>query len=182
MNSFTSLRKRFLIATIATMTAIAIPIPASADGETSKTQQCLMTITGKDASNMFKTTAEKCFNSYAEVLRAAGGENIADDITPAEAKNNGVFALLSIIGVHFDANNGTGSSLTVNGSTCVGGGLNVPLAWNDRISSTLNGCPSIVHYENSNYVGSSIITYGSGSLTSLSGAYMDNRTSSILYY
>lgn len=180
MNRFGTLQKRCLIAVSAVIISVAVPLPASAEAKTPGSH-CLLTVTGKDAKNIFTTAPERCFATFAEVLKAAGGQNIPDGITPALAKTVAVFSTTSIIGVHYDANNGTGASLTVNGTNCSGGGLNVPLAWNDRISSTINGCPTVVHYEVTNYAGGTYATYGVGTLSAIIG-FMDNKTSSIKYF
>lgn len=183
MNNFGMLRKRFLIAASATLVAVAMPLPASAAIETSK-NHCLLTVIGKDANNTFHTAPERCFKTFEEVLKAAGQADVQAGVTPLtlRLKASAQLATSSIIGVHYDAANATGASLTVNGSTCVGGGLNVPLNWNDRISSTLNGCGTIQHFENTNYQNASFTTYGSGGWTSFTGAYLNNRTSSIKYF
>jgi hypothetical protein len=180
MNRFGSFRKRFLIAASATLVAVAIPVPASADAQTSKAQSCVLNITGMDEKKNYSYTM-KCYDDFASSLRSVGAI-VPDDVTPLTVNMEAVTAMSSTIGVHFDANNGTGANLTVSGSTCVGGGLNVPIAWNDRISSTLNGCGTIQHFENTNYAGASLTSYGSGSVTGFGSAYMNNRTSAIKYF
>jgi hypothetical protein len=77
-----------------------------------------------------------CATSQARALRRAG-------VAPA------ALATFSI-GVHYDGFDLTGSSLTVVGVDCLGGWLNLPSTWNNRISSTLNGCPRIRHYDGVN--------------------------------
>jgi hypothetical protein len=181
MNKFGSLPKRCVIAASAALIAIAIPVPASAQAQTSKSQSCVITVTGVDANNNFITEPMKCYDTFAASLRSIGA-TVPDNVSPTTVNMSAVTATTSAIGIHYDASNGTGSALTVTGTGCTGGGLNVPIAWNDRISSTLNGCPTIQHFENTNYAGASLISYGSGSVTSFSGAYMDNRTSSIKYF
>lgn len=184
MNSFGSLRKRCLVAASIALAAIAIPIPASAASQTTaseKIEHCLLTVTGKDAKGTFITAPMKCYSTFAGALRAAGPAVVPDSITGQQAKEAGVLTADSIIGVHYEYANGNGSTLTVNGTNCSGGGLNVPLSWNDRISSTLNGCPTIIHYEHTNYTGSSFSCFGVGSVNNVTG-FMDNKTSSILYY
>ena len=192
MNRLGPLRKRLLIAASATLVAISVPVPAHASAQTSGEEKCdasdlsqsaVLTITGQDANKNFKYTM-KCYDTFGDSLHSINASisanvtlaNLSVALSPSVALTDG------IIGVHYDANNGTGSALTVNGSTCNGGGLNVPVSWNDRISSTYNGCGTITHYENTNYGGSSLTTFGSGSVTSFSGQYMDNRTSAIKYF
>jgi hypothetical protein len=192
MNKFGSLRKRLLIAASATLVAIAVPAPAHASAQTAgevkcdasdKTQSAVLTVTGMDSNKNFKYTM-KCYDTFGNSLRAIG-VSVSADVTPAKlsATLSPSAALLdSVIGIHYDAGNLSGAALTVNGSTCNGGGLNVPIACNDRISSTYNGCGTIQHFENTNYGGTNTSTFGSGSGTSFTGLYIDNRTSAIKYF
>lgn len=193
MNGFGSLRKRFLIAASATLVAIAIPVPAHASVQTAtgeekcnasdKTQSAVLSVYDSNNDGTYEYTM-KCYDTVGDSLHAVSPSisanvtlaTLGTALTPSVALSDG------IIGIHYDSYNGTGSALTVNGSACTGGGLNVPLAWNDRISSTYNGCGTIQHFENTNYGGASYTTFGSGSVTSFSGAYMDNRTSAIKYF
>ncbi len=81
------------------------------------------------------------------------------------------------IGIHYDGGNFTGSSISVVGSNCSGGWLNLSATWNNRISSTEHGCPRIRHYSGTGLTGSSQTTVApGGNLTSL-----NNITSSIQY-
>jgi hypothetical protein len=180
MKQTQSLRKRFLITVGAALTLISVPVPASAAAQTEKVN-CVITVTGIDKNGNFIHEPMKCYSSFGESLNAIGLK-VSATVTPQSIDIKAVAAASGVIGVHYDAANGLGSSLTVNGSNCIGGGLNVPLSWNDRISSTLNGCPTIQHFENTNYAGGSFFSYGSGSLTAMTGSFMDNRTSAIKYY
>jgi hypothetical protein len=180
MNTTSSLAKRLLITAGATLALISVPVPVSAAAQTSNVN-CVITVIGIDENGTFETEPMRCYSTFGESLRSIGAK-VSVDATPQSINIKAVAAASGVIGVHYDASNGTGASLTVNGSNCIGGGLNVPLSWNDRISSTLNGCPTVQHFENTNYAGASFSSYGVGSITSMSGAYMDNRTSAIKYY
>jgi hypothetical protein len=85
-----------------------------------------------------------------------------------------------IIGIHYDGLGFTGSSFSVVGSDCAGGWLNTPAGWNDRIRSTVNGCPRIRHYDGANLTydvyGAQDSYGGGGNLTTL-----DRHTSSLQY-
>jgi hypothetical protein len=172
----------------AAIACLALVAPATANNASAApADHCLVTVAGKDKSDNFIVKSTTCFTSFSAVLRSAGIRNVPDLLSPADPlakaliQTQAAFGVQSVIGVHFDASNGSGASLTVNGSNCIGGGLNVSLSWNDRISSTLNGCPTIIHYENTNYAGSTFTTFGAGNTTPILG-YMDNRTSSIKYF
>jgi hypothetical protein len=65
------------------------------------------------------------------------------------------------------------------GSGCTGGWLNVSALWNNRISSTRNGCPTIHHFDLPGLSGSVEATGGVGTTDNLTT--LSNRTSSIQY-
>ncbi len=152
-----------------------VPTTASAEGD--KGEHCIVEVTDV-VDGTFVLGPEKCFATFADVLRSRGDQNVSDSVTPANVPRS-TLVLDAIIGVHYDGANFTGASFSVSGTTCGGGGLNVSAAWNDRISSTTNGCPTITHYENTNYAGATASTFGGGG--NITG-YMDNRTSSIKYF
>ena len=83
----------------------------------------------------------------------------------------------SILGTHYDGVY-SGSSLTVTGSNCNGGYVNLSSYWDNRVSSTINGiCHRIKHHDYSNKGGSYQSTWGWGGTLS----YMNNRANSISY-
>jgi hypothetical protein len=82
------------------------------------------------------------------------------------------------IGVHYDGAGFTGSSVTVVGADCTGGWLNLPANWNDRISSTLHGCPHIRHFVHANLTGPAQTTAEPGANL---GPTLNNEVSSIQY-
>lgn len=147
--------------------------PASA----TQTEHCLVHTDGIDKEGNLIVTSTTCYNSFADVLREAGATEVSSDVTPAQAGS--YLMLTSIIGVHYDGFSASGSSFSVEGSDCAGGGLPVPMGWNDRISSTTNGCLNILHYENINYTGALETTYGAGNHNL---GINNNKTSSIKYY
>ena len=84
-----------------------------------------------------------------------------------------------ILGTHYEHSNLNGSSFSVWGSSCIGGGLNVSASWNDRISSTANGCYRIKHWEHKNHGGAQFHTFSPwGNITGV----MNDETSSITYH
>jgi len=165
---------------IATALIGAVVLPAhTATAATQANNQCLITVNGTDANGNFIVESTKCYSSYAQVLTAAGGVNVPTNVKAGMAPTS--FGVLSIIGTHYDGTSGSGSSFSVTGADCNGGGLPTPSGWNDRISSTWNGCPAIVHYENSDYTGSTFTTFDVGSVSNITG-YMNNKTSAIKYF
>lgn len=81
------------------------------------------------------------------------------------------------IGTHFDGASFSGSSFSVVGSNCSGGWLNLDSSWDNRVSSTVNGCNRIIHYDGDNLTGAGEATLGGGG----SLWYLNNRTNSIQY-
>ncbi len=84
------------------------------------------------------------------------------------------------LGRHYDGFNGTGSSIRVVGSSCTGGYWNTSSWWDNRISSSYNGCAHLKHWDRPYMLGASENTYGAGTTDNL--GYLNNRTESVSYY
>ena len=84
----------------------------------------------------------------------------------------------SILATHYANHNGGGSSITIYGSGC-NGYWNTWTSWDNRISSTYNGCYKTVHYDNPN-LGGSAVSFSGHYLWNIYG-FMDNRTESVNY-
>lgn len=179
------LMRRLLVGTAIVSLGAAVAIPyaapaqASTDAEPPKGEHCLIETSGVDEANNLIVTETSCFDSFAEVLTKLGADDVAADARPANLDRSQI-GLRAIIGVHYDGGSYDGDSFTVTGSTCTGGGLNVSSAWNDRISSTVNGCYRIEHFEHGGFAGATFNTYGSGG--SMNGSTMNNKTTSIKYW
>ena len=106
------------------------------------------------------------------------GSSTAGANYPGGGTIGGESTLSSPLATHYDGFNGGGSSITVYGSTCVGF-WNTWTSWDNRISSTYNGCYKTRHYDLANLRGSSIAFYGFY-LWNITG-FMNNRTESISY-
>jgi len=157
---------------------------------TAAAPHCLARVTGSAPSGELQLSTAACYATFAEVLQNAGYVVTNKKITPTEALEQGFIGLKApgsggalslsgggIIGTHFDGFNSTGSSFSVWGSDCYGGYINLTGFWANRVSSTLNGCPVVVHYYWPNLGGSSEALYGSGgNLSSL-----NNLSESIAY-
>ena len=142
--------------------------PASAavpSTPTSAAPHCLTRVTGKSASGELRLSTPACYSTLTAVLlKAVGGGLVA---------LSGDF----ILGTHYDGANFTGASISVQGSDCYGGYINLTGWWANRVSSTANGCPEIYHYYWPDLAGTSEATYGGGgNLSSL-----DNLSESISY-
>jgi hypothetical protein len=170
-------RAAVLLASVIALGSILVPA-ASVSASTAYTQ-CFVKVIGTDANGNFITTPMQCYATYADLLRSQGAVNVSDGVTPATV-TKAVLDTDSILATHYDGQYWSGSSFSVEGTTCGGGGLNLPASWNDRISSTANGCNDVVHYANANYGGTSYNCTGDGCLTM--PANIDNQTSSIKYF
>lgn len=84
------------------------------------------------------------------------------------------------LGKHYDGFNGSGSSITIIGSSCSGGYWNTWTSWDNRISSSYNGCARLRHYDLPNKAGSWQNTYGAGTTDNLNT--LNNRAESISYH
>lgn len=85
-----------------------------------------------------------------------------------------------VLGKHFDGFNGSGSSISVVGSSCTGGYWNTGSTWANRISSSYNGCYRLRHWELPNKNGASENTYGVGTTNNLGS--LNNRVQSVSYH
>ncbi len=168
---------RKLLMTLVAVVTVAVSSLFAMSPVHAAQEHCLVITDGVDSANNLIVKSYKCYGSYGDVLKAAGATKSTSSARLGDSPQS--FGINSIIGTHYDGTNGTGTSFSVVGSDCNGGGLPVPLGWNDRISSTLNGCPAIYHYENTNYTGGLEITTGVGNLTNLGG--LNNKTSSLTY-
>ena len=131
---------------------------------TSAAPHCLTRVTGRSESGELQLSTPACYATFATVLLKAA---------------SGVVALSGdfIIGTHYDGANFTGASISVQGSDCYGGYINLTGWWANRVSSTINGCPEIYHYYWPNLGGWSEATTGFGGNPS----WMNNLSESISY-
>lgn len=133
------------------------------------------------------STAERVEHCVLQVVdQADDGELITAEpvcaaTRPAALERAGVVAgpraATWVIGGHFDGFGYTGASFSVVGSDCNGGWLNAPAGWNNRISSTLHGCPLISHFDGYYLVVPQQQTLAPGGNLGL----LNNRTSSLQY-
>lgn len=145
---------------------------------TSAAPHCLTRVTGKSASGELQLSTPACYATYAEVLVNAGVAGVEADASRLLG-GGGAVALGGtwIIGTHYDGAGYTGSSMSVQGSDCYGGYINLSGWWANRVSSTINGCPAVSHYYWPNLGGSSETTVGFGGNLS----WLNNVSESIAY-
>jgi hypothetical protein len=167
------------------MAGSASAAKAQPSSPTADAPHCLAKVIGKSESGEFRLSATVCYATYGDVLEQVGQTVTNKNISPMEASAQGLLGDRAttmsggtwIIGTHYDGANWSGASFSVGGSDCYGGYLNLTGFWANRVSSTINGCPSIVHYVWPDLVGGTETTTGwGGNLTSL-----DDISESIAY-
>ena len=122
---------------------------------TSAAPHCLTRVTGKSPSGELQLSTPACYATFSAVLsKARGGGSVV--------ALSGDF----IIATHYDGFNYTGASISVQGSDCSGGYINLTGWWANRVSSTDSVCPEVYHYYWPNLGGSYEVIYGSGNLSS----------------
>jgi hypothetical protein len=153
-------RTVFLLAVFALV--LALPATAAPAGGES---HCVVEVIGQRLTGEFLLGPQRCFNHRWEA---------------AAATSQGVVSFSSfVLGVHYDGANGTGSSISVMGSSCTGGWWNTGATWANRISSSYNGCGRLRHYDGPNKTGAWEDTTGVGTTDNL--GVMNNRTESVAY-
>ena len=138
-------------------------------------EHCVVEIVDQTSSGELIVAEAACYPTFKIAMKSAGvaawGDGAASTVDGLAA------AATFTIGTHYEFANYGGSSMSVVGSSCSGGWLNTSAAWDNRISSTRNGCPNIRHYAGANLTGAFQSTLAPGAnLTAL-----NNLTSSIQY-
>lgn len=153
---------------------------------TTAESHCVVTVVGESEGGELITDAPECFGSFAAAMEFAssGHVSLPSDVSGADVFVDGSAAQLAAssftLGIHYDGYNGTGSSISVVGSSCSGGWWNASGWWNNRISSSYNGCSVLRYYE-----GPGLYTYlgrtlGAGTTDNLpSGA--NNKAGTVSY-
>ncbi len=166
-------------------TGLVAPTPVGSDAGSTVEEHCVVEVIEQGPDGELITTAPLCFESFPEAIAEAsdGAVRLAPGANgsvlfsyPEVARAVSSFTL----GIHFDGRNGSGSSISVSGSTCSGGWWNTSSGWSNRISSSFNGCYRLRHYDDANRGGSYTDTTGAGATHNLA-SWMDNRTESVAY-
>jgi hypothetical protein len=156
----------------------ALAAPASAAG---KPEYCYTTLLSSAELQAGKVNAISCYSSELQLTAAV---QIKVGVLPLDPL---AVSPLSFsyrrLARHYDSGFG-GSNLSVYGTSCTGGGLNLAgTGWDDRISTTEHGaCGTIVHYADANFGGSSQVTTGGCASWAQLFYPLDNNVSSIRYY
>jgi len=147
--------------------------PVSAAEPASEEAQCVVHVVGREESGELRLSEPRCYPTLAQAMVSEGVQAWGPG-----ASERVIAGASFTIGYHCDGLNLVAPCTSVVGDDCGGGWLNTVTAWDNRISSTLNGCPNITHFDSPNRMGATEVTSGlSGhNLTSL-----DNRTESLQY-
>lgn len=168
-----------LMSLILAVTALAVPGPDSpATQETA--EHCVVFVVDVSVDGRLVTTEPECFASE-EAAEAWGalGLPMADGLGLFSGEGVGPLSTFTL-GRHYDGFNGTGSSISIVGSSCTGGYWNTTSSWRNRISSSYNGCARLRHYDYPNRAGQAQDTYGAGTTDNLSS--LNNKAESISYH
>jgi hypothetical protein len=167
----------FLILMSLAIMAELVALPAGVEIERPAETHCVLFVVDQLHDGELIMSDPVCFDG--EFAAQAWIESGLDQ--SAQASPGGVTAASTFtLGRHHDGFNGTGSSVRVVGSSCTGGWWNTSTWWDNRISSSYNGCSRLRHWDYPNKAGSFQDTYGSGTTDNLS--YMNNRTESVSYH
>lgn len=175
-----SVRSRLWLA-LALAVSMTVAIPASVGAKTVEKSEthCVIHVMEKTDEGELKMSTPTCFATQERAAAAAGREILKPQLNEAAGES---YALSSFtIGIHYNGFNGSGSSITVVGSSCTGGWWNTPTWFDNKTSSSYNGCYRLRHYDRPNKQGSSFNTYGVGQIDNITGS-MNNRTESVAYY
>lgn len=171
-----------LMLLMSAVTALAVLVPVAATAKTKEPppvdSHCVVHVIGQAEDGRLTMSDADCYATTTEAALAASG-TLQSTTTGIDA-----FAMAGstfILGIHYNGYNGAGSSITVVGSSCTGGYWNTPTWFDNRITSTYNGCGRLRHYDLPNKGGSYTNTYGAGTTDNLS-AWMNNRTESVSYH
>ena len=176
------MRIRTTLATLAAGAALAVavvPAPAGAADPSGATKldrsptaaewsagtvSCLLTVTGQAKNG-------ELLHGEPECWIVEPGASTAPWST---AKSGAVTTSFTSVGTHYDSQTWSGSSITVQGTVCSSGWLNLSWDWINRIGSTSSPC-NVGHFDGYNLTGSSQW----GSFVSLT--YMNNASNSLVY-
>ncbi len=181
------MRRLLFIITAATLVVAALVVARRLSSDIQAAEHCVVQVLGQADSGELVTTEPVCVTgddlARADLYSASGIAGQSINVTLANAGSDARVTELaaagaSILGVHYDGANFSGSSFAVFGSNCAGGYINLSSSWVNRVSSTDNVlCSRIKHHDYYNTGGSYQSTWGSGGNLS----YMANRANSISY-
>jgi hypothetical protein len=164
------------------------PNPTEISVTSAEETHCVVHVVDQASDGEFTLSPASCFERLESALDYAANGRTAEDASlelpgPTVLGDPEAGAALSTftLGIHFDGSNGTGSSISVVGSSCIGGWWNTGGTWANRISSSWNGCYRLRHYDNPNKAGIWADTTGVGQTDNIP-SLMNNRAESVAYF
>ncbi len=182
-------RRALVMSVLSAATVMVVVAPASADRSSrnapSAEEHCVAAVVSQRADGLMTLSEETCYGTFAEAMAdvSAGTVDVPLDLEGTDAFNDefvGTMAASFTLGIHYDGYGGSGSSISIVGTSCNGGYWNASSWWRNRINSSFNGCYHLRHYDNPSKSGSTFNTYTGGQIDSLS--WFANRTESVAYY
>jgi hypothetical protein len=137
---------RLVALAAAGLTVLTIATPIAAEAAPAE-EHCVVDVVGQEDDGRLVLSEPTCYRSFDQAQADATVAPQADG-TSLQA-----FAAAGVIGIHYDGANRTGSSITVSGSGCTGGYVNLSTTWRNRISSTQNFCSPTRFYDGLNLTG-----------------------------
>ncbi len=176
-----SSRSALAIAALTLVTTVFVTWPASAATET----HCVVDVVDTLEDGELVTGPARCYPTLAEALQDASGRTmrLSRNVPSSGGLGDGlVFSTLAsfTLGTHFDGASGTGSSISIVGSSCTGGHWNTGPTWENRISSSWNGCARLRHWEGPSKTGLYEDTFGVGTTDNL--VTLNNMAKSVSYH
>lgn len=182
------------MAALAALLVMSVAAPAHAgrtdDVNSEGGDHCVAHVVGQAPDGELVVSPPDCYGTFSQAMFAASGGSwrlpndapvtvLESSTAGANFPRGGPTTLgSSVLATHYDYHNGGGSSITIYGSGCWGY-WNTWTSWDNRISSTYNGCYKTQHYDWPNLLGNSATFYGHYRWNIY--GFMDNRTESIRY-
>lgn len=168
---------------LASLALVLVPIAGLATQAIVESEEshCVVLVVDMKPDGELVTTDSVCFPDKA---LAEAWANVGLASVPLSTRTPGLDSAVPLssftLGTHYDGANGSGSSISVVGSSCTGGYWNTPTAWDNRISSSYNGCARLQHWDLPGKQGASQNTTGAGTTDNLTT--MNNRAESVSYH
>jgi hypothetical protein len=158
------------------------------DSDRAIEEHCVFQVVNQSVGGQFVLSDPTCFHSLRDAMTyAASGSVTGEELLGVSGPqlfaepSSGQALSTFTLGIHFDGTNGSGSSISVVGSSCTGGWWNTGGTWANRISSSWNGCFRLRHYDLPNKSGTWADTTEVGQIDNIPSA-MNNRTESVAYF
>lgn len=171
---------------IAALVLFLVPAAGSSGAVAAGEQHCVIDVVEQLLDGELILSEPRCYSTFAEAMddASAGKLDLATSTSGRvlwSAPEVGDLASTFTLGIHFDGYWGAGSSISVVGSSCTGGWWNTTSAWDNRISSSWNGCYRLKHHDLPNKGGTTGSTTGAGSTHNLP-SFINNRAESVSYW